>query len=448
MYKVSKFNVPFSKNGEYFLYNSHSSNFVRLSEHYRESIRLINSKNYEKIPQSHIENFIEGGFIVKENKDENSIYTYLHNMTRFGTTSFHLTIATTLQCNFRCPYCYEEHVDEYIEGEKEEQLRRFIEANIENKSALTITWYGGEPLLKKDLIDRISKFAIELCNKRGIPYYASMVSNGYLLNRELAMKMAEMNNIKQIQITLDGGPDTHNLTRILRNGKGSFDVILKNIKEIYDLIAVNIRVNVSKENVNDVYKLLPILIEEGLNEKISVYFAPVEPINTACQSISDSCLVTKEFSEWEMGLIEYADSIGFKIGELYPGNRGGAICQAVVQNAYVIDAYGDLFKCWHEVGNKSKRIGSLSEGITSEDNLLKWMNWQLPKKCETCNIMPLCKGRCPDLSIDKIDKSDFECHQLKYNIKDRLFRYYQRSPILNKQKINTNELMNEIEVQT
>ncbi|WP_088831049.1 radical SAM/SPASM domain-containing protein [Paenibacillus tyrfis] len=445
MFKISKFNVPFAKEGNFFLYNSHTSSFVKLNDEYRESLRSINNKQFESIPQKHLDDLLEAGFIVKESKDENAFYTYIHNMNRFGSTNFHLTIATTLQCNFRCPYCYEEHVDEYIEGEKEEDLKKFIQNNIQNKSGLSITWYGGEPLLKKDLIDRVSKFAIELCESRGITYSASMVSNGYLLNRETAKKLANENNVRQVQITLDGGPETHNITRILRNGMGSFDIIMKNIKQIYDIMSVNIRVNVSKENVADVYKLLPILIDEGLNQKVGVYFAPVEPINTSCQSVSESCLITKEFSKWEMELIEYADKIGFQIGELYPSHRGASICQAVVQNQYVIDAYGDIFKCWHEVGNKTKRIGSLSEGLTNEENLLKWMNWQLPAKCETCNIMPLCKGRCPDLSLNKEDKNNFECHQLKYNVKDRLFRYYQRS-YLDSQKINSDELSKEIGV--
>lgn len=421
LYKVSKFNVPFKRNDINFLYNSHTGNFVKLNDEYRESIRKINDKRFDEIPDGHIKELKEAGFIVDRSKDEMAIYEYLNNVHRYGDNGFQLTVATTLQCNFRCPYCYEEHVDEYIEGEKEQLLLDFILQNIRNAKYLSIMWYGGEPLLKKDLIFRMSKILIEECNKRGIPYHSTMVSNGYLLNRKTAHELATECNLKSVQITLDGGPDTHNLTRILRNGQGTFQKILDNIKEINDLLRVSIRVNVSKENVSDVYKLFPVLMEHGLNKKVGVYFAPVTAYNEVCQSVSESCLVTKEFSKWETELIQYADELGFHMGDLYPQNRGGSICQAVVKNAYVVDAYGDLFKCWHEVGNKKLRIGSLKEGITNSDHMLKWMTWEMPDKCNSCNIMPLCKGRCPELSLEK---TDFECHQLKFNIKDRLFRYY------------------------
>ena len=69
----------------------------------------------------------------------------------------------------------------------------------------------------------------------------------------------------------------------------------------------------------------------------------------------------------------------------------------------------------------------------NQDHLLKWLTWEMPDKCNTCNIMPLCKGRCPELSLDK---TDFECHQLKFNIKDRLFRYYERT---RKEKVKVND---------
>ena len=436
-YKVSKFNVPFKKNSEAFLYNSHTGNFVKLNENYQGSLAKINQQRYVEIPEQHIKDLLEAGFIVDINKDENALYEYLNNIQRYGDNGLQLTIATTLQCNFRCPYCYEEHVDEYIEGEKEELLIDFIKKNVRNKKYLSIMWYGGEPLLKKDLILRVSKVAIDLCTEMNIPYHSTMVSNGYLLNRKVAERLVSEASLKSVQITLDGGPKTHNLTRILRNGQGTFDVILKNIKEIHDLLRVNIRVNVTNENVVDVCKIFPILINEGLNRKVGIYFAPVSAYNEVCQSVSESCLITREFSKWETELINYADEIGFEIGNLYPKNRGGSICQAVVKNAYVVDAYGDLFKCWHEVGNKKLRVGSLKEGITNGDRLLTWMNWKMPTKCDSCNIMPLCKGRCPELSLEM---EDFECHQLRFNIKDRLFRYYQKTK-QDKNKVRPEEIL-------
>jgi len=417
--KLSKFNVEYQKDGSSFLYNSHSGAFVKLNSQYQDYLKKL--KSNQEVDHKIMEEFNLYGFLVDKERDELGLYKYLHKATNYSSKSFHLTVATTLQCNFRCPYCYEEHVDEYLEGDKKEHLKTFLKDNMKNRDRLSITWYGGEPLLMKSMIYDVSQYINQLSSENDFSYEASIVSNGYLLDRKTAKYLANECNVKTVQITLDGGPETHNLTRILRNGGGTFDKIINNIKEINDLLNIQIRVNVSKENVNDIYKLFPTLLENGLNKKVRVYFAPVTPSTSVCQSISETCLITKEFSKWETDLIEYADNLGFEMGDLYPVSRRGGICQAVNDSAFVVDATGDLFKCWHEVGNRKLKVGTLKEGITNLNRLFKWMNWELPEKCNSCNIMPLCKGRCPDLSLEK---EDFECHQLKFNITDRLHRYY------------------------
>lgn len=421
MYKLSKFNIRFEEENTHYIYNSHKGSFATLNHDYQESMERISKKELLSIPNEHITKLKEAGFIVEEEIDEYLIYKYLTNQSKYSNDFLGLTIATTLQCNFRCPYCYEEHLDSYFNPEKEEQLKKFIFNNLEGKKHLSITWYGGEPLLQKNMIDRTSKEIIKFCDEKKITYDFSMISNGYLLTKEVAKILVDENKINSVQITLDGGPDTHNMTRYLRNGQGTFDKILENINEIADIINVTIRVNVSQENVADVHKLIPILIERGLNKKVGLYFSPVTKHEGTCQSVSESCLVTEEFSKWETGLIDYADKLGFEMGRRYPANLGGAVCTAVNNNTFVIDSEGDLFKCWNEVGKKDQRIGSLTEGITNTTQYLNWIEWQFPEKCMDCSIFPLCKGRCPDMSRNG---KEVECNQLKFNIIDSLIRFY------------------------
>ena len=57
----------------------------------------------------------------------------------------HLTQA----CNLRCKYCYENKKEKEIEFNK---IQLLIDNEINEKSDYSvITFYGGEPLLKKDL---------------------------------------------------------------------------------------------------------------------------------------------------------------------------------------------------------------------------------------------------------------------------------------------------------
>lgn len=434
MYKESKFNLSFENDGNFFLYNSHTGCFVILDEEHRKSIDSVRNKELNLIPESHLEKLQEAGFIVKSITNEFKMYTYLSNKTKYSNSSLGLTIATTLQCNFRCPYCYEEHLDSYFDEEKESKLLEFIKDNCSEKNFLSITWYGGEPLLKIDMINRVTGKIIDFCNENEILYQFDMVSNGYLLTKKVAERLVNQNQIRSVQITLDGGPRTHNLTRILRNGQGTFTQIINNIKDICEIIHVNIRVNVTKENVEDVHEIFPILLNHGLNKKVNIYFAPVTSHEGTCQSISDSCLRTEEFSKWEIELINYADSLGFDIGNYYPSNLGGNVCTAINDSAFVIDSEGSLYKCWNEVGKDHLKVGTLEEGITNKDKYIDWIEWQFPEKCNDCSVFPLCKGRCPDMSRDG---KTFDCMSIKYNIIDRLLRYYKLNDSNIKQSYST-----------
>ncbi|MGN8771782.1 radical SAM protein [Paenibacillus barengoltzii] len=384
MYKQSKFNLYFENGGVTFLYNSHTGVFVTLNKEYQDSFEAIRNKNFKNIPDQHIEKLKEAGFIVDENTNEYQIYEYLTNKSKYSNDYLGLTIATTLQCNFRCPYCYEDHMDSYFDEDKEKNLVDFVFKNLEGKRDLSITWYGGEPLLQLDMINRVSKQLIEKCTEEKINYHFNMVSNGYLLTRNVAEHLVNENKIESVQITLDGGPKTHNMTRILRNGKGTFNKIMDNIKEICDIIKVNIRVNVSQDNIKDVHELFPILLENDLNRKVSVYFAPVTSHEGSCQSVTESCLRTEEFSKWETELINYADRLGFDMGKLYPSNLGGSVCTAVSDNTLVIDSNGNLYKCWNEVGKDHLKVGTLSDGITNNERYFNWIGWSFPNKCYDC----------------------------------------------------------------
>ena len=72
--------------------------------------------------------------------------------------------------------------------------------------------------------------------------------------------------VTDFQITIDGIKETHDNSRYTKKGKPTFDIILENIincvnNPIYEKEKVNItiRVNVHKNNYNDVEKLLELL---------------------------------------------------------------------------------------------------------------------------------------------------------------------------------------------
>ncbi|WP_343750137.1 radical SAM protein, partial [Paraclostridium ghonii] len=114
-----------------------------------------------------------------------------------------------------------------------------------------ITWYGGEPLLAKDIIAEFSKRVIEITEREGVYFSSYIVTNGYLIDDEV-IQIFKDSKITGAQITIDGPPIIHNKRRILKNSSDeTFDKIVGNIKKLIagGISNVAIRINIDKTNV-------------------------------------------------------------------------------------------------------------------------------------------------------------------------------------------------------
>ena len=60
-----------------------------------------------------------------------------------------------------------------------------------------------------------------------------------------------------------------NLKRLFKNGKGSFDVIIKNALKVMDKTKIKIGTNVDSENAESIPRMLDYLEEVGLKSKIT-----------------------------------------------------------------------------------------------------------------------------------------------------------------------------------
>ena len=87
-----------------------------------------------------------------------------------------------------------------------------------------------------------------------------------------------MNYIDSIQITMDGMKETHDKLKPYMDGRGSFDVILNNVKllEHHDVQELTLRINLDKNTLPSVYKFVDYLCDNGINKGITaVKFAPI-----------------------------------------------------------------------------------------------------------------------------------------------------------------------------
>ena len=146
-----------------------------------------------------------------------------------------ITLALTEQCNLRCKYCgympkYLDHDYHLKEMPKEIAFRAidFLMKNSYESDVCNIGFYGGEPLLRLDLIKECIAYVKERYPFRQPTY--NITTNATLLDNKVAAFLVD-NDIK-ITLSLDGPEKEQNKYRVDGSNKASYDKAYQNIQEL------------------------------------------------------------------------------------------------------------------------------------------------------------------------------------------------------------------------
>ncbi|MEW6455223.1 MAG: radical SAM protein [Acidobacteriota bacterium] len=425
--KPSRYNFFFdSEDGNKLAFNAYTTALALMSKEELEIAQEIlkapdNFRFNSKKKRELRDNLKKGGFLIEEEDDEFEALKVRNRTDRFSTSNFGLTIVPTLNCNFNCFYCYEEKKKIDMREEVEKALVKFVRQKTKNVRSFGVSWYGGEPTLRIDQIIRLTKKFKRICRENGCSYSASIVSNGYLLDREMAKTLKRF-SLNSVQITIDGSKDIHDKRRHLRNGKGTFDKIIENIRNIQDILKVSIRVNVDKDNKDRIFELFDFIQESGLKDKISINIGQVKGYTDTCIGIQGNCFSDSDFAEFKVFFLKKIMEKGFSPQE-YPKVRTGASCTADRLNSFVITPDGNIFKCWTEVAfSEENSIGNILKepNPNQKRNWRKWLLWDPYEnpECIECNILPICNGGCPYMGykMKEEGKGNQQCVFWKYNL--------------------------------
>jgi uncharacterized protein len=156
-----------------------------------------------------------------------------HNLS---TQLSRLVLNITEQCNMRCKYCsysgkypYERvHQNQHMTLETAKKAVDFYLLHSCQDPGQIIGFYGGEPLLNFNVIRGIVYYTADISKKKNV--YFKIETNGTLLNQNIIDFFIENNFI--ISISLDGPREIHDQNRILKNGRGSFDTVIRKLTMI------------------------------------------------------------------------------------------------------------------------------------------------------------------------------------------------------------------------
>ncbi|NII11002.1 radical SAM protein [Oleiagrimonas sp. C23AA] len=317
--------------------------------------------------------------------------------------SLELYIDPTEKCNFRCVYCYESFLHGRMKPEVIERVKLFILRRSAGIGRLYINWFGGEPLTALPVVEDISAWANNQCERSNIELIGGMTTNGYNLNRALLDKLVGL-NIRNYQISLDGDASYHDQVRRRADGAGTFNTIWTNLNEAAATnlrFRIIIRVHLRKSNFDSVSQLLEKIDNSfGKDDRFIVGLHPLEDLGGEGVKSVD-VLDHKTFDIWSEQL-KNRPSARSAVKNMreemipMPGQEacGFSVCYACKNNAFHIRSDGRIGKCTVALDKDYNVVGRLADDgtlILDQKKSSKWTAGLLTLNRQDLSC-PLSKG--------------------------------------------------------
>ena len=350
----------------------------------------------------------EHGLYVEDEVDEFQILNHQNQAIIENEKDYFIIINPTLACNYKCWYCYENHIPHSkMSAETLEKVFKHMTHVVETRSQLQsfpIAFFGGEPLLYfKDIVLPIIRFHDALCKQYHIPYTSiGFTSNGGLLNPEMIAVLAQYENV-QFQITLDGGKEAHNKIRYSYKGQDSYTLILHNVISLLkNGIDVRLRINYTAESLDSLTDIADDLsmLSENDKSRLEVDFHQVWQERSPSKDLDGIRNVVDYFYKKKLYVI--FNDVNMVRNPCYGDRR----------NTAVINYNGDIYKCTAKDFNVINR-----DGYLNENGDIVWLKSQDYRAnirfkdgfCNTCRIAPLCGGGCSRYMLEQDQNANKSC---------------------------------------
>ncbi|MDK2957779.1 MAG: Fe-coproporphyrin synthase [Desulfovibrionales bacterium] len=160
----------------------------------------------------------------------------------------------TRRCNLKCVHCYAQAVDPDGSDEISTSQAKEIIDDLAAFGAPVMLFSGGEPLVRKDLIE-LASYAV------GKGMRAVISTNGTLITREKARELKSV-GLSYVGVSLDGGEAVHDA---FRKVPGAFRKALQGLENCQrEGLKVGLRFTINKRNAVEIPTLFDILEEREI----------------------------------------------------------------------------------------------------------------------------------------------------------------------------------------
>ena len=138
------------------------------------------------------------GFVVDDRQTERKALDKFFVDHHENTEELHLTVLTTLQCNFSCDYCLQGDHGEWNASVNRMSLPTaymvcdWLTERLDTvkPGRFVLTFFGGEPLLNLEVLYAIAERAWAATQTRSIEMEINVITNGLLLTPDVVDRLA------------------------------------------------------------------------------------------------------------------------------------------------------------------------------------------------------------------------------------------------------------------
>lgn len=315
----------------------------------------------------------------------------------------------TNKCNLRCEYCYANggnyQSEEGIMSEQvaKQALDRFFE---EYDYIRVIQIFGGEPTMNLPLIRFICEYVRKKNEGLDRKIDVGIVTNGTLFTDEFISIVKEYKLF--VTVSYDGHPKVNDKMRKYKGGKGTSDIILKNMKKLKEETGClgMIEVTYNQHHVEEGIHIMDIInfIHEQLGN-VPLHIVPTAGSNDLdyilndreefAKAVDEIFAVKKEGKEINDYLFLLVERI---LQDFMTKKCSKYICEAGTK-AYAVSTKGNVYPCFimtdeeeHVMGNVFDEDLFTSEQFQRIREKYERFNKEINEECKQCFARMCCHG--------------------------------------------------------
>ena len=325
--------------------------------------------------------------------------TKLPNDIPRSNHSMHIYFEVTNMCNLKCEYCYNDSGSVKHSELQLEQFFSIIDDMTDRLSLSSITFSGGEPLLKRDIFHMLN-----YCKYKGIKVY--LITNGTLIDERVYHYLQLVDHItvslhKDYQCNID----FNTLKKLRSNTALKFSVVLNKMNytalDEYCKFATSMRIPISFN--------LQKAMGRGQNEKLLSGF---------------------EIELAESILQHYSKSPFVRTHRLIDTNFSSCCYFSCDFDEYTMLPNGDIYLCQilpriYKVGNALEKSWKNNVATAKSELYRNWLKYK-NRICGACYLSEVCRGICPGEIID----DEIKCLQCEARCKQYLYKSTGIQPVI------------------